>query len=588
MKKIGSVFTLILIILLKIIAIELYAQEYQLISKASKYRVNKYEEFEISFTLNGQGTNFSEPKNLRENFTVISGPNSRVFSSFDHTGFKIEQTISYIVLAKKVGKFIISEATVNVGGKTIKSKPIEIEVTSVSADEITDPNDPKYIAKKLAFVKVKLPKNNLYVGEGMIVEYLLYYKTSVSNIEILNEPVFNGFYTEIIKQESETFQEQVNGEYYNVVPLKKYLILGQKAGRFDLGALEVRIPTEVPTNRRDLFNPFLGSSYVVNQISVFKVPVITVKPLPPSSSFRTPFSGAVGNMKIKASLSKSDVQVGEAVSLRISLEGSGNLKMVSLPELNFSEQFDVYEPKISENYSITSRGFAGTKTLEYILVPKFNGRYKLPKISFLYFNISKNTYEEIVIDNLEIRATGGTVYEDARYISKNDKQREASNAINMKDILFIKQNFNQRNILFDVSSSFVLFVWTGITIAFFLLILIYHFFLEKYIVSIQKNKEIRTQLKDLLRYIDKSNDSTREKLNYIYKNFKNIVYSNVTKSNTHNTSIDNLVKHSIFAENSMELMQLFKDSEKAIYAGMSDDQISEILARYKQIFAKYL
>lgn len=588
MKKIGKHTLFLWIVLFFQYSSTILAQEYQLISRASKYKVSKYEEFEISFTVNGQGTNFVEPKNLREHFLVVSGPNSRVFSTFDNTGFRTEQSISYIIQAKKVGKYIISEASINVGGKTIKSKPIEIEVTAAATDEITDPNDPKFIAKKLAFVRVKIPKNTLYVGEGMVVDYLLYYKTSISNVEILNEPSFNGFYSEVIKEESQPFQEQVNGELYNVLPLKRYLIFGQKAGKFDVGTLEVRIPTEVPTNRRDFFNPFFGAGTIVNQISVYKVPLITVNPLPAVSSYKTPFSGGVGSMKLKADLTKSKVNVGEAVSLKITLEGSGNLKMVDMPELKFSEQFDQFEPKISERYTITSKGYNGTKTVEYILVPKFNGNHKLPKISFLYFNTSKNSYEEIVIDDLQISVTGGAVYSEENFVSKERKDKETSKNSNIKDILFIKNSLNQRKVLLTVSTTTVLLTWFLVLLVSVFVILGLQLFSVKYFDSIQKTKELKNKLREIINYVEKSDISHKEKLNYLNKNFKKIIIESSNNSEVTKTSWNDLLSNSIFAHDSQELLRIISESEKAIYSGMSNEVITSIISQYLEILKKYL
>ncbi|MFN4298159.1 MAG: BatD family protein [Thermaurantimonas sp.] len=588
MKKIGKYISFIWIALFLQYSHMILAQEYQLISRASKYKVNKYEEFEISFTINGQGTNFSEPKNLREYFTIVSGPNNKVFSTYDNTGFRVEQSISYIILAKKVGKFIISEASINVGGKIIKSKPIEIEVTAASTDEISDPNDPKFIAKKLAFVKVKIPKNNLYVGEGMVVDYLLYYRTSISNVEILNEPSFNGFYSEVIKEEAKPFQEQLNGELYNVVPLKRFLIFGQKVGKFDLGSLEVRIPTEVPTNRRDYFNLFFNSGTVVNQISIYKVPIITVKPLPALISNKTPFSGGVGNMKLKADLSKSEVKVGEAISLKISLEGSGNIKMVTLPELTFSEQFDQYEPKIYERYSITSKGYQGLKTLEYILVPKFNGNHKLPKISFLYFNTSKNSYEEIVIDNLHINVTGGSNYSEENFESRTRVDNKLTSNTGLKDILFIKNSFNQRKIFYSVSSSTVLLTWVFVLLLSIVIILILRLFFIDYYGSLQKTKEVKNKLREILRFVENSDVNLKEKLNYLNKNFKKIIYESSQNLETNKTSLNDLLLNSIFANDFQNLLKIISDSEKAIYSGMNDEIISSIISEYIRILKKYI
>lgn len=585
MRKIGKKYSYFLIIIL-FSTLHVYTQDLQFISKASKYKVSRFDEFELTYSINGQGTNFKEPKNLRDNFIIISGPNNKTFTRFDGNTLYIENSITYIVMPKKAGKFIIGEATISVNGKSYASKPIQIEVTNAPVEENNNPNDPKNIAKKLAFVRVKLSKNTFFIGEGFTVDYLLYYKTNVMNIEILNEPSFRGFYAELLKDEIKPFQETVNGEMYNVVTLKRYLVIGQKAGKFDLGPLEVRIPTEVSTGQRDFFNPFFRSSSVVNQVSVFTTPPITIKALPEYKGAYT-YTGAVGSYSFDAKLSRNNVQVGESTSLHLTAEGTGNVKMITFPELSFPKQLDVFEPKYSEKYSITSKGMSGKKSLEYVILPKFNGTYKIPKIVFVHFDPSVSKYVEKIIDNLEITATGGQDYmvSNNKEIT-NDKARMNVSYLN-RDILFIKTTADWINTSRFYDNSSLLFWWILIFISIFILVIVFNRIFVRYLMVFKKNIAYKTAIAQILKTAESEFSDTREKLHYINKKFHTIIKEYFNSEHTGNFAGNVLQMDSTpLKEYSDELQDVIKQTETALYGQIPEVEIQKIYVKYKDVLSR--
>lgn len=583
MKKIGKTIWLVLSIVLLSSFHFLEAQELLFIAKSNKYKVGKYEEFEITFSINAQGIGFKEPKNLREHFTVISGPNSSTYTSISNAGLRIEQSYTFILMPKKMGKFTISEASINVGGKTIFSKPFDIEVVPQVYDESIDPNDPKTIAKKLAFVKIKLPKNNFYVGEVFTVDYLLYYRTGIGNIELLNVPDFKGFYSEILREQVNPYQETVDGELFNVVVLKRMLVFGQKSGTFSPGSLEVRIPTEIQTNSRDLFNPFFRSSTVVNQVSVSQCPTITIKELP-TYTYKTPFSGAVGKFRFKANLTKSTANAGDAVSLKLTIEGSGNLKLIQIPEVEFPVQFDVYEPKKTDKISVTSAGMVGSREIEYILIPKYNGEYTLQPLYFTYFDPSQNKYVEQVLDRLTLKVTGGEQYvqisEDQRNIIAQDKE----SGYLQRDILFIKQNSNW---IKHVQSSYFVQVfkwWTlgvSVAIAFALLLVLGK---QIYGSDIYRKIYFKKQIHQAFIEAEKNYTEPKDRLNLLNQRLQ-MILSNYTLNNSYNRAkkSDDSV-----SEIANQFKSFNKKIEESIFSGSTNDELTDLYQDIKMYFSKKL
>ncbi|MFN3951844.1 MAG: BatD family protein [Thermaurantimonas sp.] len=583
MKKIGK-YSLILFLFSIFINISLcHAQDLQFISKASKYKVSRFDEIELTFTINGQGTNFKEPKNLREHFTVISGPNSRTFTKFDGSGLYIENSVSYVVMPKKAGNFTIDEAYITVSGKTYKSKPIHIEVSSNILEENNDPNDPKNIAKKLAFVRVRVSKNTFFIGEGFTVDYLLFYKTNVMNIEILNEPSFTGFYAEVIKEDIPPFQEQVDGESFNVVTLKRYIVFGQKVGTFKPGSLEVRIPTEISSPQRDFFNPFFRPSTVVNQVSVFHMPTITVNALPDYKG-KYEFSGAVGSYTFNAKLTKTEVNAGDAVSLHLTVEGTGNIKMFTLPKLEFPVQFDVFEPKSSDKYSVTKKGMSGSKSLEYILIPKYNGTYKLPTAAFVYFDPSASRYIEKVYEDLKITVSGGQAYTAPKNESDYDRSKASVPATYVnRDILFIKTNAKWILPSVFYKNSFLQTVWIATALLIFSLVFFYSRFLKQILLAYHKKFTYKKSIQNLLQSVEQSTDNTKEKLRFLNRHFRSILNEYFGVENINAGDIHPALKDTPIHSHSGEIASLIREAENAVFSFKTDEELSELLQRYKNL-----
>lgn len=583
MKKTGKKSCLFLLICSFLSFQYLSAQDPLFIAKASKYKVSKYEEFEISFTINAQGSGFKEPNNLREYFTVISGPNSSTFTSFGTTGMRIEQTYSFIVIPKRTGKFTISEASINVGGKTIKSKPFDIEVLDQIYDEKVDPNDPKYIAKNLAFIRVKVERNSYYVGEVFTVDYLLFYRTGIGNIEILSEPNFKGFYTEVVKEQLNPYQEVVNGELFNVAVLKRLLLFGQKPGKYNLGSLEVRIPTEIQTNQRDFFNPFFRSSKIVNQVSIYQLPTITIKELPPYN-YNNPFSGGVGKFKFKANITKSQVNAGDAFSLKLSVEGNGNLKLIQLPDVEFPFQFDVFEPKKSDKISITSKGMVGSREVEYILIPKYNGEYKLPPIHFSYFDPSLNKYILQVEEDLFVKVTGGE-----QYVSENSGkraqnfQKDQTNLL-QKDIMFIKLNSDWSKVSDNSFSRRIFLWWTSSVLVVFLTLGILSFFKNKIWSEVQNKRSFKKQIIQAFLEAEKFKNNPKDCLNYLNQRLTRILEENKLNSDENHTAVADKYK--------LDIIEQFRKYSKLIneyvFSGKTNEDLLQLYQEIKAFFSQKL
>ncbi len=402
-----------------------------------KSKVAKNEEFTVRFKVNTQVSNFSPPSFGR--LRVTSGPNQIVNSS---GGFgknrNFSQTFSYTLRAPKAGKYTIGSAGVSIGDKRYKSEPLVVTVVN-STKKSTNPNDPQTIAAKSVKLRVNTSKTTVYQGEPIIASYDIYFNTNISAPRLLEEPNYTGFYKENMDPVRLTSdgKKTIGGTKYNYVVISRRLLLAQKSGTFNIGEIEMEIPTSIPSNQRDFFGQKI--SRTVNLLATAKFPTITVKPLP---EYNKPanFNGAVGQYEMDVELSRNELTADESVTLKITLKGKGNIKLIEVPEPEFPNAFEAYDPKYSENIKTDINGMRGVKSYEYLLIPRYGGTYKIPAIEFSYFDTQSKQYKTLKSDKFELKVVGGPSQPKGSTVSGFPSAGKEDVTFLNKDILYIKTN----------------------------------------------------------------------------------------------------------------------------------------------------
>ena len=141
------------------------------------------------------------------------------------------------------------------------------------------------------------------------------------------------------------------------------------------------------TEAIDPFDAFFnrGSTYVeVKKTLTTPKILVTVNSLPGGKP--EGFTGGVGDFNISSTLSSNHVKANEAVTLKLNISGVGNLKLISTPDVKFPDDFEIYDPKVDNQFKLTSVGMSGNQTIEYLLIPRNAGNYKIPAVKFSYFD----------------------------------------------------------------------------------------------------------------------------------------------------------------------------------------------------------
>ena len=422
----------IVLILLFSFYATLYAQDLQLSVSVNKNPVLIGEQIRIEFSIKIKGENFKGP-NFKD-FRIQSGPNPSTSSSYTFVNGKSKSetttTYSYFVKATKVGNLTIGSASLNANGKQYKSKPTTIKVlkNNIQNSQNNSKNkNKKAISANQLYLKASVNKTKIFQGEQILVTYKLFTRIDLASTELSKNPALNGFWTKDIKVNNQFKREIINGMAYNVATVKKALLTAQKSGKLEVDPMEIRTKVRVQkNNRRDPFDPFgMFNQYsTLEEIIKSKSIYIKVEPLPIPKPLD--YYGAVGNLKIQTTVDKKSLKANEAINFKIILSGTGNLNLLDPFKVEFPPDFEIYDPKVIEKTFNGKDQTEGKKIFEYLLIPRFEGQYEIPSISYTYFHPPTKKYKTINSEKIAINVLKGEKVETS-----------ISNITNKEDIKMI-------------------------------------------------------------------------------------------------------------------------------------------------------
>ena len=367
------------------------------------------EQFKLEYTLNKEGDNLKVP--TLEGFDLLMGPSvGQSFYSSNING-KMTQNVTfsytYILEGTKKGTFQIPGATVIIDGKEYTSNALKIEVVEGSrnsngnqaaTNRPVQPDANATVNDNNLFVKVEVSRRSLYMGESLMATIKVYTKVDLVNLGRTKFPDFNGFLAEEVPtpQRIELVREAVDGQIYNVGTIRKVLLYPQHTGEITIEPFELEciVRQRLANGGRSFFDEFFGNYKDVRAMRRSKPVTIQVKELPQLGK-PAGFGGTVGNVTMATSLSADTVNANDAITYKVTFRGTGNLKLLKAPTINFPLDFEVYDPKESRDLNITENGTTGSVSFEYLIIPRYSGDYKIPAIRFSYFDSQSNTYKTI-------------------------------------------------------------------------------------------------------------------------------------------------------------------------------------------------
>ncbi|MDL2222237.1 BatD family protein [Parabacteroides sp. OttesenSCG-928-N08] len=360
------------------------------------------EQFRLTYSVN------SEARDIRvaelPDFDILMGPTSSYSSSTmisnGKTVHETSYTFTYILMAKKEGTFNIPPASVKVKNSTYTSNALVVNVLpqdKKTEAEASNSSQQRQANGSESFVVMSLSKRNVYEQEAILVSFKLYTTQAITNITQMKFPEFEGFLVQEIEipdlgqQKLENYQ----GKNYSTLLLKQALLYPQRSGtlKIDEGTFDVTIRVRTSQRVNSFFDDFFDSYRNVSKTITSKGSSIEVKPLPAGKP--ASYGGAVGDFKMEASISSNQVKANEAVTVNVKISGTGNVRLVKNPEVTFPNDFDIYDPKVDVNTRTTTAGVTGSKTIEYMAIPRYGGEFEIPAIQFSYFDPKAGTYKTL-------------------------------------------------------------------------------------------------------------------------------------------------------------------------------------------------
>lgn len=424
------------------------------------------QQFSISWTVNTGGGEFLAPS--FEGFYKLMGPQTSYSSSTQIINGKMTRETSYSYVyylqAVKEGKFVLSPATFTLKSKTYSSDSLRIEVIGTgtsqqnAAGAITrDDKDQVQTSGDDIFINLSLSRKEVYMGEHIVATVKIYAKVDISGINEVKFPAFNGFLKADLNTPPLTSlqRENIDGTIYGTGVVQQFLLYPQISGEITVEPVQISVLVRQKTGQADpFFGDFFSTYTTIPRAVISRAVNVRVKPLPGVKP--DDYSGVVGKLDLKASLSKDSVTVNDAITLKIILSGNGNLKLAAVPKLNLPPDIEVYDPKISDDLKSSLNGTTGQKVFEYLLIPRHYGDYKIPPVTYSYFNAASGQYEKLTTDEYRFHArkgseqnTGITVYggiskEDVKYVGKDIRfiESEPDKLRKTGDILLSKRSFN--------------------------------------------------------------------------------------------------------------------------------------------------
>lgn len=405
----------------------------------------------LVFTVNSQDIKDFRAPSIK-GFDVLMGPSRSQQSSIQIINGKRTSNSStaftYILLAGSPGTYTIPAASVEVNGEKVFSNAISIKVLPQdqtsgnsgnngggSASSSRSQAAGSRISANDLFITATASKTTVHEQEAILLTYKVY---TVVNLRQLygKMPDLKGFHTQEVElPQQKTFTlEHYKGRNYNTTVWSQYVLFPQQTGKLEIPSITFDGVVAQQTVSDDPFDAFFnGGGYVEvkKKITTPKV-VINVQPLPAKPAG---FSGAVGEFKLASSINATDVKTNDAVTIKLTLSGTGNMKLIGTPEVKFPQDFEIYDPKVTDDYKLTNSGLTGTKTFEYLAIPRHAGNFSIPAVEFTYFDLKSNSYKTLKTEAYNLKVAKGQG--NADQVISDFTNKESVKMLG-KDIRFIK------------------------------------------------------------------------------------------------------------------------------------------------------
>ena len=401
--------------------------------------------FQLTYSVNQRSKDLRAPE--MPDFDVLAGPYQSTSSSTSFVNGKrtssFSQTYTYTLMAQRTGTFTVAPASIRVGGDEYTSNGVRITV--LPADEQPQQNQQSTgagagghrqsqqsnhsgsVSSENLFIRTIVSKTRVHEQEAILLSYKLYF-AGVDVAQFTNNtkiPEFTGFLKQDLEQgEIQTELEHYNGRNYQTATLYRTLLYPQHSGdiKIDPASFEAVLRVQTRAQVRSIFDDFFGT--YTNVTRAVSAPGVTIHVDALPSGKPAGFSGGVGHFSLTPSISQTELQTNDAVTIRLDITGTGNMKLLKTPAIDWPEGFEPYDPKVTNNFKTTTAGVSGTKSIEYLAIPRASGDYTIPAVTFSYFDTNDDSYKTLTTPEYTIHVKKGANEQAGNAVVNNYVNKE--------------------------------------------------------------------------------------------------------------------------------------------------------------------
>lgn len=478
----------ILALLSILISLNIFADEKVQFTASAPDVVVKGDNFRLEYTVNT-----TKVKDLRiasniKGFEILAGPYRSQSSSVSIINGKRTSsssvTFTYTLSAMEEGTFTIPAATISANGEKMISNALTIKVLPPDQDAPASSQSQGRrggsssgageISGNDIFITATANKTNVYEQEAILLTYKIYTRLDLRGFDNVKMPDFKGFHSQEVNlpQTKQFTQEHYKGRNYHTTVYRQFVLFPQQAGKLEIDPARFDASIAQAVRSDDPFDAFFGggTSYVAVK-KTLTTPKITinVKSLPANKP--ASFSGAVGSFSLTSDINTQNLKTNDAVTIKLTLSGTGNMKLIQTPEVAFPNDFEIYDPKVDDKVSLSSAGLSGSKVFEYLAIPRHAGDFTIPAVEFTYFDTNSKSYKTLKTKEYKIHVEKGNGNSEqivSDFTSKENVKVLASDIryIKTKDASFQDED----NMLFGSTRYVLMYVVPAIVLLAFIII----------------------------------------------------------------------------------------------------------------------
>ena len=408
------------------------------------------DQFRLSYTVTTQKVKDFRAPSIK-GFDVLMGPSRSQQSSTQIVNGNVTSTSSitftYILMANTAGEYTIGGASIVADGNQMVSNSVKIKVLPQDQNSnggqggsSAHSSSGTSVSDQDLFITATASKTNVFEQEAFVLAYKIY--TRESNLQLNNAklPDFKGFHSQEIEMTTNArwTPEHYRGRNYYTTVYRQFVLFPQQSGKLYIDPAQFQMTIGKPVQSDDPFDAFFnGGSNVIEIKKSIATPKIAINVSPLPAGKPADFSGGVGEFTVSSSINSQELKTNDAITIKLVISGTGNLKLISNPEIKFPEDFEVYDPKVDNQVRLTREGLTGNRVIEYLAIPRHAGTYKIPGVSFSYFDIRSKSYKTLKTEEYVVNIEKGAGNADqviANFTNKEDLK------VLGEDIRYIKQN----------------------------------------------------------------------------------------------------------------------------------------------------